>query len=271
MHFKNLKMSRSLPSEEGSLGIVSEIQGPVELLSYNSPSPQKLKPGQDVEIHHMDLLQTHAEASAVVKLPSGYELKLKPDSKLLFEAWSSEARAPTYLHVLAGSYEMLRAGQRGQVFVQQNRKLIYPEGNVFRANYELAIKAPEYSLPGAASKNNEEEGEEEPKTTAPQKESSSTEIPETLSNDEIDQVLANQRLQFERCQTNALRENLPAQGKILVGISVANTGKVQEVRTLSSDLNNPSLQNCILSVFERVQFRTFKGPTIQRSYPLVFD
>ena len=271
-------MPTEVTSAGESLALLDSVRGAVSVLPFGSTIPRILT-DKEFEVFHLDLLETHAGGQVVVKLPSGYELDVAPDSKLLFEAWGAEPQAPTYIHVIAGSYKMIRAGQRGQVFIQQNRKLIYPEGNVYSESYHLTIKAPEF-IPSKAGADVESDGSEPGDvdtnkanlpTPLPTDGESSADLPQTLSNEEIDQVLSNQRLQFERCQTNALRENLPSQGKILIGISILSSGKIQDVQAISSELNNPSFQTCVISVFQRVQFRAFKGATITRSYPLLFD
>ncbi len=273
-NFKDIAPTETVAVGE-SLALLDNVRGSVSVLPFGSTIPRMLT-DKEFEVYHLDLLETQPGGQVTVKLPSGYELEVAPDSKLLFEAWGTEAKAPTYIHVIAGSYKMVRAGQRGQVFVQQNRKLIYPEGNVYSDSYHLTIKAPEFipTKAGAEVESQEDENES-PKAATPvpvaNNGEANAELPQTLSNEEIDQVLANQRLHFERCQTNALRENLPSQGKILVGISILPSGKIQDVQAISSELNNPSFQTCVLSVFQRTQFRAFKGPTITRSYPLLFD
>lgn len=262
------------PPRSESIGILTEARGEVGTLSYGENEPRSLEASdEEMDIYHLDLLVTGPNSSVLVKFPSGYELQVGENSQFLFETWGGDASSPTYIHLISGSYDMRRAGQRGQVLIQHDRKLIYPEGQVSSTPYALIIASTKFELAEGQGTDIEMDpgSPSEEIQPAPVEQENTGELPQTLSNEEIDQVLAGHRLQFERCQTNALRENRSASGKILVGITISNNGKMQEVRAINSELDNPSFQNCILSVFERTSFRAFKGPSITRSYPLIFD
>lgn len=273
---REISVSPPAADVERELAVVSQIQGQARVLAYGETQKRTLEeeaPKSERTLQHLDLLQTGLNSQALLTLPSGYELRLEPHTQILLEAWGQEPQSPTYIHLLSGNFEVLRAGQRGQVFVLRDRKLFYPEGSTAVAQYELVIQAPlqaSDALDDTASTGDDVEPLEEEEIPIPQGEVSS-ELPATLSNEEIDEALARYRAHFERCQTNALRENQQAQGRILVGITISPEGKMQEVRVISSELKSPSFQNCILSVFERARFRPFQGPVITRSYPLVFD
>lgn len=268
-------LSHPVPQVSESLALLDEAYGDVSVLDYGSTQPRTVSSDSRetaLQLHHLDLLQTGKDSQVIVKFPSGYELKVEGSSQLLFEAWGGDPKAPTYIHMISGSYSMQRAGQRGRVLIQQDRKLIYPEGRTAASPYQLVIQATGFEFAEDGNLAPTMESDEAPEILpAPAPSDASSELPQTLSNEEIDQVLASHRLQFERCQTNALRENQPAQGKILIGITISSEGRMEEVRVISSELNNASFQNCIVSVFQRARFRAFKGPAITRSYPLIFD
>ena len=93
----------------------------------------------------------------------------------------------------------------------------------------------------------------------------------TLSNEYLDQRISQEQESFQRCHSNAIRNQIDVKGEYLVGITISPEGKVTEAQILSSTLENPSLQSCVLQVFRRITFNRFEGANIVRSFPLRFE
>jgi hypothetical protein len=93
---------------------------------------------------------------------------------------------------------------------------------------------------------------------------------ETLSSAYIENILAQQAPAFRRCQMNSVRDNRVSVGNLLVSLTIASSGEVQQARLLQDDLQNEPLTQCVLSAVQRVRFKSFDGLPISLTYPIVF-
>jgi outer membrane biosynthesis protein TonB len=98
-----------------------------------------------------------------------------------------------------------------------------------------------------------------------------TSLTTTLSNEYLDATIAAESNSFQKCQATALRDGKAAKGTLIVGITIAPTGRVSQARIIDSNIKNLSLQKCVRSVFLRIPFQSFKGEPIAASYPIVFE
>lgn len=257
-------------SSSHSLGTVKDFEGEVFLRAFGETQDGAVSDqSTPLPLTNMLLIKTGDGGHATLDLQSGYELRLAESSQVLIEVWEGKQDTPLYLHLLSGDYEVLRIGERGQVLVLQNREIFFPENkSQASTGYDIYKSITQHRAAGAEDIEDDKADAERP--ILPRSENME-DTPPTLENEEIDRTLTGYRVHFERCQTNAMRDKAPSLGELLVGIKISPKGNVEEARVISSTLKNPGFENCVLSVFERAKLRAFNGPSITRSYPLIFE
>ncbi len=238
------------------------------------------------------LLETGPRSWAQLEVRSG-RIELGEYAQARFELWNpADPQSPLHIVVHRGDFRVLEEPKAGEVFVIQGgrlsalnrafveslqdpapqRRLEMDPGQEFRS-ITISSLDDQDSLSEAAEDLAHGEGAEDPEGDI---EETSDETLErlgirSLSNNYIDQVIAQQRRQFQRCQANNLRDNLPARGELVMGIRISPRGQVEEVKVLRNTVGDQTMVNCVSSVMERLRFRSFDGPPIERSYPLNFE
>ncbi len=88
----------------------------------------------------------------------------------------------------------------------------------------------------------------------------------------IDKVIKQNMAQIRYCYQRELSKNPALGGKITVKFVIAKDGTVSSATTKSSTMNNPTVEQCINSRFQRFQFPEPKGGGIVIvSYPFIFS
>ncbi len=256
-----------VPSTE--LALLIKTDGPVELSRFHTRRSSPLPEGEGLEISlfHLDKVQTRLRSKATLSFLDGYELEFEPKSLFVIEQWNPEEQSgPIYINLISGDFRVTKAGQPGSLYVVKNGAIFDPNRKPKPSGRMLVLKQPAPLSRGG------EVAATEPETAPPTPTVLETErLLATLSNEYIDSTIAKNRDQFVKCQQNALRQDRAATGQLLVGIAIEPRGVMKDVRVLASDIENPELHTCVTRVLERTQFRSFNGPEIVRSYPLVFE
>lgn len=251
---------------------VAELQSSNEaLLIKKNSSPRFVSLpsiSSPLVLHPRERLQLPSQARAIVHFSGGYRIQLEGDSEFLFDRWNpKDEGSPALLRIVEGTYKVLQKGSPGSVFVIQKGRLFVPEHPPQSKEPVLIISQQTPSM--------EEDTLEEMISSTKSSPSPSTETTESLANSlanaYLEKMIATKRPQFHRCQTKALRENQKALGRIVVGMQVTSRGQVKSVKVLESNLQSGEFENCVTSVFERLKLKSFSGPDLAFSYPIVFE
>lgn len=254
------------------LGTITTSQGRVEISRFHTSHSSPLPEGKNLSIalYNLDRIQTRLASKTRVQFLDGFELEFSSKSMFVIEQWSSEEnQGPIYMNLIAGDYKVIKKGRPGSVFIVQRGQIFDPTRKPQKTSRVLAtwVRPPlENQVTAKASPIENPEPMETPEPPL-------TGMPliATLSNEYIDETIAKNRDQFVKCQQYAIRENKASKGQLLVGISIEPIGKMKDVRVLASDIKNPELHDCVTKVLGRTHFRSFDGPEIVRSYPLIFE
>ena len=95
--------------------------------------------------------------------------------------------------------------------------------------------------------------------------------PDTLSNEYIDSVIVDRQGQLQRCWLSRLKDAPGLKGQITLQFEISRRGRVKDLRVVDASIKDEVLQKCVMSVFERLTFREFKGSEISLSYPINFE
>ena len=87
----------------------------------------------------------------------------------------------------------------------------------------------------------------------------------TLPDDYLDQVIYRKKTLIQKCASSSGSEFK----NFLVEITVKPSGKTK-ARLISSSNQNKEILKCAIRIFNRIQFKKFKGPAIVKSYNFQF-
>lgn len=95
--------------------------------------------------------------------------------------------------------------------------------------------------------------------------------PDTLSNEYINEMIADRQKWLQKCWVARLSENPKLKGRLVLQFEITRRGKVRDAQVAESTIKDEVLQSCVVQVMERIPFRSFKGPEISLSYPINFE
>lgn len=252
---------------------VAELNGRIKIISHGRVTAfeSKDKPALPLELRDGDRLEVDAGSRAVVILNSQDEFEIKDLASIIFQLWNpNDQGSPVYVNSLQGQLNLLRAGIRNRAYVMKDGRLYLPGQKPSQKPLALTVlRSAPLDMELAAS-----EGAEEAVSETPEEAGVDTPqgtLPETLSNEYIDEVVAGKQGQLQKCWLTRLKDTPSGRGQITLQFEITRRGQVKDVRVTDSTLNDGTLQKCITSVFERLQFRRFKGTEISLTYPLTFE
>ena len=94
---------------------------------------------------------------------------------------------------------------------------------------------------------------------------------DSLSNEYIDEVIVSRQSQLQKCWLSRLKDSPGLKGQIVLQFEISRRGKVRDLRVVDTTFDDDTLKRCVVTVFERLTFRPFKGQEITLSYPVAFE
>lgn len=88
--------------------------------------------------------------------------------------------------------------------------------------------------------------------------------------EEIEKVFQQNKGAIDSLYNRALRQDPTLQGKVVIELTIAPNGKVVKCRIVSSDLNNPALENKLVSRIKLFRFAAKDVAQVTVSYPIDF-
>jgi len=230
-----------------------------------------------LELRDGDRVELDAGSNAVVSLTSGDELQLLPLSSLGMQLWvPTDANSPVYLTLFAGDFDLRSAGLKGRAYVVREGRLYLPGQKPSNLAPSLTVKKPanislsdsnpledgDFATDGGASTEEIDEGSNQQNWASE---------PETLANEYIDEMISNRQGQIQKCWLSRLKDKPDLKGQLVVQFEIHRRGRVKEARVTDASFDDDQLKKCVQVVFERLSFRSFKGPEIVLSYPIQFE
>lgn len=230
-----------------------------------------------VELHDGDRLETSAQSRAVFILNSQDEFELPSTSALQLQLWNpKDVGSAVYVVSTLGGLEHRHGGIRGKAYVVKEGRLYLPGQKPLQKAMALTVlKAAPLDLHLAENENaaalpTEFEADSSSDMVTEAAESTGAD-PETLSNEYIDENILSHQGQLQKCWLTRLKDVPGLKGQVVVQFEISKRGKVKEAKVVDATLTDEILQKCILSVFERITFRAYKGSEISLSYPVNFE
>lgn len=231
------------------------------------------------QIYQHDAVVVGTGSLARLFFAGGAEINVLEDSEILAEFFNADdPMSPVYLNLRRGDMEIKNYGLPGRLFIVRNKKVLSlaewsqdapGPSNVVAVNQEAPpVKVENAHAPSKVAQAIQSVAETEAESTAPIVDLGGE---QTLSSAYIERTLSSKSGHLRRCQTNSIRDKLPAFGQMLLSIRIEPSGKVASVRPLSNTINNIHLTSCVTEVIERTKFRAFNGKPITLSYPIDFQ
>jgi hypothetical protein len=244
-------------------GDVAELRGPIKA---------------PFDLHDGDRVETDATSNTLLMLNSQDEIKLPALSSVTFQLWNEQDPASAiYITVLAGDVELQRAGVRGRAYVVRDGRLYLPGQKSIKKALALTVlrSAPlDMTLSGegtAASGITAANDFESETADTVKPDSGFASEPETLSNEYIDEMITSRQGQLQKCWLSRLKDKPGLKGQLVLQLEINRRGKVKDVKVTDSTLGDETLNKCVITVLERIPFRSFKGSEISLSYPIGFE
>ncbi len=92
----------------------------------------------------------------------------------------------------------------------------------------------------------------------------------TLTNQDIQTVLADKVVPIRFCFMKGLEENPQMSGEAVMMFTVEPTGRVSKANVAKSTLNSPTAEDCLERRVMRMQFPAFDGPAVTKQVPFRF-
>lgn len=261
------------------IGRVSELEGSFKTVRDGRVKEFTSLP-QPLPVHSGDRIEVDDNSRVVLILNSQDEIQLGPLSAAAVQLWNErDPGSPIYLTLLGGETELRKAGVKGKAYIVRDGRLYLPGQKAINKAMALTVlrNAPlEMQLADEGLKEN-------PANTAPDFSTDNPESevepdlkdlgaePETLSNELIDEMIASRQQQLQKCWLSSVKDDLNRKANLIVQFTISRRGKVRDVKIADSSTDDQDLKNCVVTVFERLSFRSFKGPEISLSYPIQFE
>lgn len=260
------------------VGLVTELQGSMKSIRDGKVEKHESPLSVPVPVFSGDRLEVDARSKANLRLNSKDEFELSALSAVSLQLWSDrDANSPIYLSLMSGELELRQAGTKGKAYVVREGRLYLPGQKASAKPLALTVlkNAPldmDLAEPGPAPASPSTDLSETPEAKEEETPSASFgSEPETLANEYIDETIASRQNLLQKCWLARVKDDPNAKAQMVIQFEISRRGKVKDPRISESSLDDDTLKKCVIQVFERLSFRSFKGPEIALSYPLQFE
>lgn len=220
--------------------------GGVELLKGPLDGP--------LELHDGDRLEADRGTKLVMLLNSQDEIEMNELSAVSLHLWNlSDANSPVYIQWFNGELTSRKRGVRGKAYMIREGRLYFPGQKAVDKPLALTVlrNAPvdmQLADQGGAedpdfTPDDKDDGEELPAEAA-----KLGAVPETLSNEYIDEMIVSRQSQLQKCWLTRLKDNPNLKGQMVLQFEISRRGKVRELRVADSNLEDEVLKRCVMSV-----------------------
>lgn len=232
-------------------------------------------------IHDQDLLISDINSVLIFHLKSGSSFELKPQSKILIQKISAQAKSEKEysLSIIEGQLVLLSEQNTDKFEVSKDGHILsidelknkgsIPTLNIQNTkNNTLDIPNQKSDETIVLQKSKKEDSPKIGSKTSTQKTESAT---NSLSNEDIHRVMRTQTSFLHRCFINYKIKNkqLELKGQFILSFVIFPSGKVKNTKVVQSPYPDDQLEKCIADVIDRAQFKEFSGQEIGvEAYPL---
>lgn len=252
----------------------------------------------DASIYSQETIFTGTASEAVISLEDGGVVRLGENSRIALEA--DPSRGETIIAtVLDGSLSLVTAGEAGRLRVYRDGQEIdirmgdQPRVPVLSANEGAKIDSHQLAVvptsdddaaseePSTNSMNVNQPKTENSLSTTKTIKSGTLSLQDTLSDDEIIKGIRAQTRLFQKCYLSFINRTKPSseasltaeqRKKVVVAFEIQNSGRVTKPQLVRTDVEDSSMNRCVLEVLERTNFASFSGDAIPiEEFPILLE
>lgn len=243
------------------LATISDIKG--EVLYHPNRGSNRGSAFKGLQLFNYDRIQVAKDAFVILHFQTGQQLKIFENSEFNLRFWDNKnEQLPIFISLRRGQYQWLNEIENDQIIIETDQHLI-----------KTAMHSPPYH-PSEFNENSLSKTDLEPSFEITPQDPRKSLISGTIikpTNREISFKIQKSLEQFQKCQLNALGNNLVARGQLTVAFFIFPDGHTDNISIMKSNTQNNLLDACVKSVFERMNFQKFEGDPIQVNYPLRFE
>lgn len=259
-----------------SLATIVSAKGTTEWISRQSLKKQKTKKALTIALN--ESLSTGTDGEMVLRFKKGAEIKLLPST---FVTLIRKANA-TLVAIRRGDIEVIKEGEANSVMVAQegqDRSLREYQSKDSENNLVIdpqtleTVKMVDTDLPtGNESSNKPDLAANASSLLNPMalSDKSNKDLQAQIRKMIADRI-GSQKNHLFRCYSTLIQKQKTAHGRLDVHFTVANTGKIKEPTIVSSEINDPKFQKCLLQIIQRTDFQPFEGQSVSTLLPLRFE
>jgi len=245
------------------IGYIRGWEGEVFIFRNDRP----LTMTSDLALIKFDKLMTGGNSVLNIELPNKSLVSLQANSEAILKFWDNSSNSlPLYFIVNKGDARVLKETQKNELVVE------IPN---FDRTDDSTLSMPELKIAKAIEDKSDDYIEDSQDNETKPGMVTTLNSPEynlvTLTNKEITETIKSYMSQLQKCQLNAYNSDQSATGSLSVTFSILPLGKTDSVQIQTQNISSEQMISCIKSVFERINFPQFKGPTIAVNYPMIFE
>lgn len=255
-------------------GKISSFQGTFKRIHAGGVDAFDKNAKPPITVFDGDRIEVDAGSSVVLILNSQDELELGALTAVSLELWNSrDAASPVYVGWQLGQVQTRTKGVKGKAYLVRDGRLYFPGQSPSNKPLALTVlRAAPIDMQLADAGHDELEVDAEPVALPAESEAPAQGAePETLSNEYIDEMIAGRQAQLQRCWLSRLKENPDLKGQVMLQFEITRRGRVRDLRVVDATIQDEALHRCVISVVERIVFRSYKGQDISISYPINFE
>lgn len=215
-----------------------------------------------------DRVEMHPNAKMQITFKQGHQVEISSGAVFVIARWNQQdGLSPILLQVTGGNLKRIHLGE-DRLFILRNGELHSLESLNERSIPELKISGGGFAKNSTKDDAAQEMGPGNKVLPADATTSKADEASSTLTNTMIQQKLESQITLLLQCQK--LIPEKPS-GRVVVSFLIENNGKPKNLNAAENTFGNKAVEQCVLSVIERVTFAPFEGTPIQVTFPIAFE
>lgn len=249
----------SLNSTNKSQTVVGRIEretGKVTVLKNSLR--QKTVVEKSLPLENLTIVETDDTGEALVSFENLYRIRIFENSAVGVE----QRNLSIHLILQRGNLRIENFGEENQLFVLKS-------GQKFTASDFNSLDQQSFANESRDSKSTQNQFSNTQIQSNDLFQSDST--PQGLTDDEISAELNSHKNYFFKCYTQLLQKQLDAKGDVMLNFTIENNGKISTSEVTSNQIQNPIFFKCLKEAIQRIEFKSFSGPSISTFFPLKFE
>ncbi|MEZ0392498.1 MAG: AgmX/PglI C-terminal domain-containing protein [Pseudobdellovibrionaceae bacterium] len=233
--------------QEIRLARIERESGKVSVL--RSGYTQKENVDRKINVYNLDSVETMETGEALLSFESAYRVRLSNNTLVTLERIEDQESFRVLMIVKRGEVRVENFGREGELVIAKNGERVSATDYNSSPLAQMAVEPmkPVDDLPNPGP------------------------VHLGLTEDEIGTVMNNHRSSFFKCYTQLLQKEPSAKGNVALSFTIENNGKLSVAEVTASQMTNDEFKKCLLEVLRRIEFRSFKGPSISTLFPLKFE